>query len=76
MVVAEGVTDTDPLGACVPLTPVIVTVAAPVEVQLSVELPPGEIEAGEAVSVTASAPETVTVAVAVTDPEVPVAVAV
>lgn len=54
----------------------IVTEVAPVEVQVNVELPPGEIEVGDAVSVTASVPETVTVAVAVTEPPVPVAVAV
>ena len=76
VVVADGVTDSDPLAACVPLTPVIVTEVAPVEVQLNVELPPGEIDEGEAVSLTASAPETVTVAVAVTLPPGPVAVAV
>ena len=71
-----GDTETEPLGACTPLTPEIVTDAAPLETHVSVELPPGLIEAGSAVNVMDSAAETVTVTLPVTVPPAPVAVAV
>ncbi len=73
--VAEGVTVTDPLGDCIPLIPLIVT-DVPFDTQVKVELPPGEIDVGDAVSVIESADDTVTVTVAVAVPPGPVAVAV
>jgi hypothetical protein len=75
MVVAEGVTVSDPLADCVPLMPVMVT-DVPFDTQVSVELPPGEIEVGDAVRVIESVDDTVTVTVAVAVPPGPVAVAV
>lgn len=76
VVLDDGDTDTDPLEACVPLTPEIVTEAAPLDVHVSVELPPGLIDVGEAVSVIERFADTVTVVVPVTVPPGPVAVAV
>jgi hypothetical protein len=57
------------------LIPLIVT-DVPFDTQVKVELPPGEIEVGDAVSVIESVDDTVTVTVAVAVPPGPVAVAV
>ena len=46
MVLADGATALEPLIATLPIPLSMVTLVAPVTLQFSVELPPGEMEAG------------------------------
>jgi hypothetical protein len=72
----EGVTVIEPLGPSVPLTPLMVTELALVELHVRVVLPPGLTFVGEALTVTVTPAPRLTVALAVALPLAPVAVAV
>jgi hypothetical protein len=80
VVVAVGLTETDPLSGCVPVTPLIETVVTFVVVQLSVDDCPAVIRDGLATKETtaggAAAAVTSMVAVAVAVPRGPTAVSV